>query len=132
MNTVEEIERHLQNSKYTSHYHVIKPLPYYPKLTDGVFGLMQMADARWLIEEIANYQSTEEKLDPLFQVWELKVDLEEQTAVLTGSNGADLIIAHEYMTINFPLKEITFYLIDGIIMLPLEHKHGIVKNTEDS
>jgi hypothetical protein len=127
MNTVEEIERHLQNSKYTSHFHAISALPHYPKLTDGVFGLMEMAEAQWLMQEIANYQSIEEKLDPHFQIWTLKVDLEEQTAVLTGSNKAELIVAREYMNIKFPLKEIMFYLIDGVILLPLEHQHGIVR-----
>ena len=66
-----------------------------------------------------------------FQVWELKVDLNKRSAVLTMKEDSDApeLVRQEFGYTNFPLDEIKFYIelgcIDGynpvyVLMLPSE------------
>lgn len=94
--------------------------------TEGIHYLMD--GAAWLVDAIASYQ-----FDPKlfrtdlreFQLWELKVDLEKHTAVLTckaDSDRAAVVTQHIEFT-DFPMEEITLYVERGehlTLMLPSE------------
>jgi len=89
--------------------------------TDGVKYVAEKGGAHWLIDAIASYQF---KLSGIpFQIWILRVDLENNTAVLTmqEDSGEPELVRQEIKFTDFPLDEIKFYLVDGVLMLPSEY-----------
>jgi hypothetical protein len=112
MKSVREIESNLAHAigsmEYTKHFTGLI-------FTDGVNQLRQDADAFWLVDAIASYRRKEE-----FQVWELVVDLETKTAVLTmkEDTGCPELVKQEIPYTDFPLKSIKFFnqlgSLDGV------------------
>ncbi len=90
--------------------------------TDGVRYLAQNAQAYWLLDLIASYQPYEKVKKEEFQVWTLKVNLENYSAVATCDDGNDnIIVTQDIPFTDFPLTEITLYLTDGVLLLPSEY-----------
>ena len=91
-------------------------------LTDGVKYLAEVGKAFWLLNIIASYQTGEIKNVP-FQVWTLKVDIEKQTGVVTMKEDTDEpnLVTQSLDYTDFPLDEISLWLIDGILILPSEY-----------
>ena len=85
--------------------------------TDGVHYLAEKAGSYWLIDAIASYKRKEP-----FQVWVLKVK-EDKSAVLTmqEDTGQPVKVRQVIPFTDFPLDEITLWLIDGILILPSEY-----------
>jgi len=108
MKTVEQINNNLAHAIGTTKY--IKHWTGAFVFTDGVEQLREDADCHWLIDAIASYNRKEE-----FQVWELKVNLEKHTAVLTmkEDTGQPEIVRQEITYTNFPLESIKFYVQTG-------------------
>ena len=104
----------------TTEYHYFSPLPDFPVITDGVQALAEAAGCYWLLDVIGSYQS-DPKLDKAFQVWTLKVNQEKNNGVVRGYNDTTLIISQKIPYTDFPLDEITLYLMDGVILLPSEY-----------
>ena len=84
--------------------------------TDGVKFIHESCEAYWLLIAISSYRRTEP-----FQVWELKVN--NNNAVLTMKEDSDEPekVRQEIEFTDFPLDEITFYLIDNVLLLPSEY-----------
>ena len=84
--------------------------------TDGVKYLAETGGAYWLINAIASYRRQEQ-----FQVWTLTVA--DRSAVLTmvEDTGQPEIVRQEIEYTDFPLDEITLYLIDGVLLLTSEY-----------
>ena len=78
--------------------------------TDTINQIRQAADAFWLVDAIASYRRKE-----VFQVWELKVDLEKKKAVLTMKEDSDTpeLVRQEISHTDFPLDYIKFYVEEG-------------------
>ena len=98
------------------------------KLTDGVKYLADEAGAYWLLDIIASYQTDKKIRTEPFQVWELKLSLDNATtgkheAVVTMKTDTDhpLLVEQQIEYTDFPLDFITLYLIDGVILLPSEY-----------
>ena len=90
--------------------------------TDGAKHLADQAGAHWLIDEIAINQARPKVRAEQFQVWVLKVDLENRTGVLSCGDGNDnTVFSKRIEYTDFPLAEITFYCTDGVILLPSEY-----------
>jgi hypothetical protein len=90
--------------------------------TDGVKYVADQAGAHWLIDEIAINQTRPKVRAEKFQVWVLKVDLENRTAVLSCDDGNDhAVFSKKIEYTDFPLAEIRFYCTDGVILLPSEY-----------
>ena len=104
----------------TDDYHQVFVNPDFPVLTDGVFGVVKAADAFWLVEKISQSQKNY-PLDPNFQVWDLSVNLSDNSAVLRGYNDTELIVEHEIDYTTFPLEEFRVYVMHGVILLPNEY-----------
>ena len=83
--------------------------------TDGVNQLRQDADAFWLVDAIASYQHKHH--DKPFQLWELKTDLTNKTAVLTMKEDTDepLQVHHKIGFTDFPLDNIKLYVEEGFV-----------------
>jgi len=97
------------------------------RYTSGVRYLAETAGAYWLIDAIASYQPSFRRNCRLqeFQLWELKVDLEQRSCVLTcreDSGDSDLpVVTQKIEYTDFPLDYMKLYLEDGVLLLPSEH-----------
>ena len=120
MKTRREIIEILSMAAGTEEYHRYSAVRGYPVITDGVRVLAEAAESYWLLDIIGSHQGNE-MLDPAFQVWELRVNHEDRSAVVRGYNDTTLIITQEIEYTDFPLDEIKLYLIAGVILLPSEY-----------
>jgi len=88
--------------------------------TEGVTHLAEQAQAYWLIDYILSYQlDSKFRLQP-FQVW--KMIVQDNSASVTVEDGNKNEIAK--LTIeftDFPLEEITLWLVDKTLLLPNEY-----------
>jgi len=91
MKTKEEIYQILLQAHGTDAYHKFSPIPGYPVATDGVIALAKAAGCFWLLDVIGSYQMNK-RLDPGFQLWKLKVNFEDESAVVYGYNDTKLIV----------------------------------------
>ena len=95
------------------------------KYTDGVKYVVREGNAYWLLTDISAFQHqraiVEYAKHDRFQTWKLRVK-EDQSATLTCDDGnGQILFTHEYLYTDFPLREIKFYLVDGILLLPSEY-----------
>lgn len=88
--------------------------------TDGVKFLAETGNCFWLLDAIGSYQYKVKNIP--FQVWTLKVS-EDKTAVLEmrEDSNTPVIIKQEIPYTDFPLKEITLFYIDGVLLLTSEY-----------
>ena len=128
MKTLTEITRNMAQAIGTTRY-IKHSLNKNLVFTDGVNQLRQDDDAFWLIDDIASYRRTE-----YFQVWELKVNLQKKSAVLTMKEDTDEpeLVRKEYNYTDFPLENVKFFVKEGgysseenwtpclVLMLPSE------------
>lgn len=96
--------------------------------TDGIKYLVDKAKAYWLLDIVASYQPKHK--DKHFQIWKLTVnkDLspsgsEIRTAIITMREDSNkpIIIKQEIKYTDFPLDEIEFYCIEGVVLLKSEY-----------
>lgn len=90
--------------------------------TDGVHYVAETGGAYWLIDAIASYQP---KLftDPMlqqFQHWKLKVN-NQKAQLVCERDTDDVVLTQDIEFTDFPLDEIRFYLVAGVLMLPSEY-----------
>ena len=109
MKTVAEIQRGINHSIGTTQYIKHRMWPHLV-FTLGVNLLRENADCYWLIDAIASYKRTEP-----FQVWDLKVDTQSNSAVLTMKEDSDQpeLVRQEIGYTDFPLDEIRFFVQEG-------------------
>ncbi len=100
----------------TCHYYLVPIHPF--KFTDGVKFLAENAGCYWLLDAIASYHRKEP-----FQIWNLNVDLDKHTAVLTMKEDTNepVLVEQEFSYTDFPLENISLWLIEGILLLPNEY-----------
>ena len=87
--------------------------------TDGVNYLAEKAKAYWLIDVIASYQPQQKKVP--FQLWEFKKTGDAGVVTMREDTGEPELVRQEIEYTDFPLDEIKFYLIDGVLLLPSEY-----------
>lgn len=88
--------------------------------TDGIKYLADKAQAYWLLDIVASYQPKHK--DKPFQIWKLTVN-KDQTAVVTMKEDSNkpIVIKQKIPYTDFPLHEIEFYCIDGVMLLKSEY-----------
>lgn len=90
--------------------------------TDGIQYVAQRAGAYWLIDEIACQQKHPCVRKEDFQVWTLRVNLEQSTATLFCDDGNGHIVCQKNIDYtDFPLAEIKIYVANNVILLPGEY-----------
>lgn len=114
MKTAEEIKNELAQCIGTMKYY--RHCTGFLKYTDGVHVLAESADCYWLIDAIASYRRTE-----LFQVWKLEVTFGEAVLTMKEDSDCSLLVEQKIVYTDFPLDEITLWLIDGVLILPSEY-----------
>lgn len=89
--------------------------------TEGVRFVAQELGAYWLLDYIFSVQFTKEVVTQSFQVWKLK-RVEESSAILTLEDGnGNQVQRYEIAYTDFPLDEMSFWLINNILLLPSEY-----------
>ena len=88
--------------------------------TDGIKYLADEAKAYWLLDVVASYQLKHK--DKPFQIWKLTVN-KDKTAVVTMKEDSNkpVLVEQKIEYTDFPLDEIEFYCIDGIMLLKSEY-----------
>lgn len=89
-------------------------------VTDGIKYLVDKAQCHWLMDIVESYQHKLKEVP--FQIWCLKVN-EDDSAVVTCKEDSDQpnLVKQEIGYTDFPLDEIEFYCIDGVILLKTEY-----------
>jgi hypothetical protein len=96
-------------------------------MTEGVRWLADHAQAHWLTDAIASYQHEPQVREEHFQSWCLRVNTQARSATLhmTDGNSNTSIVQQQIDYTDFPLEEITLWLIAQgahlVLMLPSEY-----------
>jgi hypothetical protein len=89
--------------------------------TDGVKGLIELANCYWLITDLSIVSKMKFKNIP-FQVWTLTVK-DDHTAVLKmqEDTGAPVKYRQEYGYTDFPVGVFKLWVTGGVLILPSEY-----------
>jgi hypothetical protein len=91
------------------------PVPWQPFVyTDGVQYVASHAEAYWLLDAIASWQ-TEERIkgNPSLQdiqFWTLNVNEDQSAALVCERDRGDVVVVQQIKYTDFPLPQIKFYL----------------------
>ena len=89
--------------------------------TPGVQYLAENANAYWLVDLVVSWQLQRKIAAARFQVWKLTVR-PDRTATATATDGGDRELATQTIPLtDFPLEEVSLWLVDGTLMLPSEY-----------
>jgi hypothetical protein len=91
--------------------------------TEGVQFLAEQAGCYWLLDKIFACQSCVAKLaEQEFIVWKLILDEEGKGAKLICTDGNyESLYSENILSTDFPLKEITFYFQNNVLLLTSEY-----------
>lgn len=89
--------------------------------TEGVRHVAQELGAYWLLDYIFSVQFSTEVLGQDFQVWKLRTDDESGASLMLEDGNSNELKRFEITYTDFPLKEITFWLVNNILLLPSEY-----------
>lgn len=113
-NITEQALAHFYGSEEIHRYSVLN-------ITDGVSFLCKNG-AAWIVDIVLSYQYDPKIQKEEFQVWNLKVNLEEATATITMDDGNDnILVTQEIPYTDFPLKELKLYYTNDILMIASEY-----------
>ena len=95
------------------------------KYTDGVQYLAEYGGAYWLIDAIESWQiDSRISGDPMLQsiqFWKLKVNDDDSAQLVCERDTDDVVVSQDIAYTDFPLKQITLYCQQGVLMLPSEY-----------
>ena len=105
---------------YATEQYFFNPLFPNFRYTDGVRYVATEGGAYWLIDSIFSTQLLPAIRKQTFQSWTLKV--KDCSAVLSCTNDNEQSVYSQNISFtDFPLPEITFWLVDKVLMLPSEY-----------
>ena len=95
------------------------------RYTDGVRYLAERGGASWLIDAIAAWQiDPRVSQDPMLQqiqFWKLTVNDDQSARLVCERDQGDVAVSQEIPFTDFPLKEMTLYFQQGMLLLPSEY-----------
>jgi hypothetical protein len=89
--------------------------------TECVKQLAERTKAYWLIDYIASMQLEYKIATKPFQVWTLMVDDAHQAVITCKTSNGRSLYKDEFLNTDFPLPEITFWIIENVLLLPSEY-----------
>ena len=90
-------------------------------LTDGCDYVRKEAEAFWLFDAIISHQITGMINKHPFQVWRLKQQPDETWKLSCEDGDKNVLVVQNIEYSNFPIPEITIWLVDGVALLPSEY-----------
>lgn len=89
--------------------------------TEGVRHLARQAECYWLLDHIVFNQSLDILKNQPFQAWKITVNKDNSARIaVEDGNDKELTFFHLGYT-DFPLEQITLWLVDQTILLPSEY-----------
>ena len=89
--------------------------------TPGIADMAEMCSAYWLIDLVASHQVAPSVRAEEFQVWKLTVAA-DRTALAVADDGNGREVARQVIEFtDFPLDEMTLWLVSGTLLLPGEY-----------
>lgn len=119
--TVEEIYDALACFVGTFAYHIHQTGDLKLLLTDGCDFIKREAEAFWLFDSILAHQIDNTVRGLYHQVWRLKKQPEDGWQLTCEDGNGNLFVEQKIQFSDFPLQEITIWVIDGIALLPSEY-----------
>ena len=89
--------------------------------TDGVKYVIEHGEALWLITDIIAFQCDKKVRAEPFQVWKLEVNDDESAKLTCEDGNGNQVFSNDYTQTDFPMKEISLWLTDSVILLPSEY-----------
>lgn len=93
--------------------------------TDGVHYLAERGGAYWLIDAIASWQIdprvNQDTILRQIQFWKLTVNDDQSALLVCERDEGDVAVSQDIPFTDFPLKRITLYLQQGVVLLPSEY-----------
>ena len=89
--------------------------------TPGIQHLAENAGAYWLIDLVASWQTKPEVTKENFQIWQLVVRTDRTATATATADDQRLLASQDIPDTDFPLAEITAWLVDGTLILPGEY-----------
>jgi hypothetical protein len=89
--------------------------------TDGAKYVADTAGAYWLLDEITFAQAKKRIAAEAFQLWKLKVRADQSARLICEDGNGEVIFRKRIDYTDFPLKEISFYFTNNVILLPSEY-----------
>jgi len=118
MTTASEIQEIINHSTGSSQYF---KYGYGLLLTEGVKEVCEQG-CHWIVDIIASTKTIPLVRKELFQHWVLQVDLEKASGVITCDDGnGNKLYGQDIPFTDFPLKKISFYFVDNVVMLVGEY-----------
>ena len=117
-----ELQKELEQFHGTEHYYKASAFGSL-KVTDGVQWLRNGANCFWLTDIIASVQPMlSKKGGTEFQVWTLKVNKKDNSAVARCTDGNEKeLYTQKIGYTDFPFKEIVLYCTNDVVLLPGEY-----------
>ncbi len=88
--------------------------------TDGIKAMAEKAEAYWLIDVIASWQTKRNAVER-FQIWHLNVKDSEANVYMQTDKGASPRCRQKIEYTDFPSGKWKFYVVDRMLMLPSEY-----------
>ena len=94
--------------------------------TEGMNYVAETCGAYWLLDAILSWQNERQIRQDCrlahFQFWRLRVNHNDNTAVLSCEDGnGKIVLTQDIDHTDFPLTEFTCYLINRTLLLPYEY-----------
>jgi hypothetical protein len=89
--------------------------------TTGIQHPAERAGAYWLIDLVASWQMQPNVAAEYFQVWTLVVRPDRTATATATSEDQEVLTSQDVPHTDFPLEEITVWLVDGTLLLPSEY-----------
>ncbi len=89
--------------------------------TDGVKHLAERAEAYWLIDAIASYQTVPKVRRTWFQFWFLTTENQQGLLEMVEDEGVPPMVSQKIEYTDFPISKIHLYLTEKVLMLPNEY-----------
>ncbi len=125
MNTNEisavDFKSNLSDFTGTFQYHQHRLANLSLNLTDGCNYVRNEAQAFWLFDAILSHQISSIVSKHPFQVWRLKLQEDESWKLSCEDGDRNILVVQNIEYSDFPIHEITIWLIDGVALLPTEY-----------
>jgi len=119
--TAEEIQDVLDCFVGTFGYHTHQLGNQKLLLTDGCDYVRREAQAFWLFDLILSHQMSKSIQEIHHQVWKLKKQPDETWLMNCEDGNKNLILSQKIEFSDFPLPEISIWVLDGVALLPSEY-----------
>ena len=119
--TVEELHEALACFVGTFAYHTHKTGELKLLLTDGCDYIRREAESFWLFDSIVTYQLDMTVRGLYHQVWKLTKQSDETWLLTCKDGNNNICVVQRIQFSDFPLADITIWIIDGIALLPSEY-----------